>query len=370
MFPANYLHFVLLFFRLPHIGQQQWHRYQRIVQTIRRLRLAVFLALLALTVGTVGYVWIEGFTWFDAYYMAVITLASVGFAEVHPLSDAGRLFTTFFILFNIGIFAYSISTITGIIAEGGIAKLLNEFRMSRNIQALNGHTIVCGFGRHATEVAQELSKQGMPFVIIENRHEKIEQLRHQNDYFFVEGDATEDEVLDEAGIRRARALVVTLPSDADNLFITLSARQTNPKLRIISRANNPADEIKIRRAGADHTVVPEQIGGFYMATLVNKPDLVEFFNLLSSMGPSNVVFEEVEVGQLQPEFRGKPIAQSGLMEVARVSVVAIRYPNGQYELNPPPTAILHSDWHIVVLGNLEQMEVFRTNALLTGRHSG
>lgn len=365
MYPASYLHLILLFFRLPALQYRSQYRFRRIVQIVRRLRVAVGLALFALTVGTVGYVVIEGFSWLDAYYMAVITLASVGFAEIHPLSDQGRIFTTFFILFNVGLFAYAISTITSLFAEGGFYKLLNEFRMNRKIEELDGHVIVCGFGRHATEVAQELLKQGIPFVIIENRHDRVEQLRQMTDYLFVEGDATDDDVLEEAGILRAKSLVVTLPSDSDNLFITLSARQINPKLRIISRANNLGDEIKIRRAGADHTVVPEQIGGFYMATLVNKPDLVEFFTLLSNMGPSNVVFEEVEVGNLLPDYQGKTISESGLNSVSRVSIVALRYPNGQYELNPPATAVLRPDWHIVVLGNAEQMRSFKQNALVS-----
>lgn len=362
MYPANYFHFLILFLRLPGIQKSQRHRFERFVQTIKRLRLAVALVLFSLASGTVGYVFIEDYTWLEAYYMSVITLASVGFGEVHPLSPAGRIFTTFLILFNVGLFAYAISTITSIFAEGGFHHLLHEFRMNRKIEELNGHTIVCGFGRHATEVAQELAKQGMPFVVIENRPEKIEELRSETGYLFVEGDATNDEVLKEAGIHRAQALVVTLPSDADNLFITLSARQMNQGMRIISRANNPGDEIKIQRAGANHTVVPEQIGGFYMATLVNKPDLVEFFNLLSNMGPSNVVFEELLVRDLNPEYQGKPIIESGLDKAGRIAIVAVRYPNGRYELNPPPTAILQPDWHIVVLGNPDQMSAFRKNA--------
>lgn len=363
MYPANYLHLILLFFRLPNIQKNQQRRFQKIVQTIRRLRMAVLLMVTALTTGTLGYVLIEGYSWFDAYYMSVITLASVGFAEIHPLSQEGRLFTTFLILFNVGLFAYSISTIASIFAEGGFNKLISEFRMNRKIAALNGHTIVCGFGRHATEVAQELEKQGVSFVVIENRSDKIESLRSDYGYLFIEGDATDDDVLEEAGIQRASALVVTLPDDADNLFVTLSARQMNPTMRIISRAGNLADEIKIQRAGANHTVVPEQIGGFYMATLVNKPDLVEFFTLISNMGPSNVVFEEIMVSELLETFRGKTIADSGLSQLCRMAVVAIRYPNGQYELNPPSSIILQPDWHIVVLGNQDQMSQFRELAM-------
>ncbi|MBK9337100.1 MAG: potassium channel protein [Lewinellaceae bacterium] len=362
MFPANAFHYLLVFFRVSRRLKSRQSRFRRVYKIVQRIRIAFILAITAVTVGMLGYVLIEGYSWFDAYYMAIITLASVGYGEVHPLSDAGRLFTSIYILFNVGIFAYAISTITGIFAEGGFSKLLHDFRMNQRIEDLTAHVIVCGFGKHATEVAQELSKQGIPFVIIEKKSEKIDQLQYSG-HLYIEGDATDDEVLIEAGIDRAKALVLTLPDDADNLFVTLSARQINHKLRIISRAGNLADEVKIRRAGADHTVVPEQIGGFYMATLVNKPDLVEFFNLLSNMGPSNVVFEEIEVNRLLPEMQGKAISESGLYQVGRISVVGIRYPNGQYQLNPPSSPVLHPDWHLVVLGNAEQMQHFKQNAL-------
>lgn len=362
MFPGNAFHFLMLFFRLSTGKKSRKSRFKRVYLILKRIRIAFLLGISALTVGILGYVLIEGYSWFDAYYMAIITLASVGYGEVHPLSDAGRLFTSFYILINVGIFAYAISTITGIFAEGGFAKLLHDFRMNQKIESLHAHVIVCGFGRHASEVVQELSKQGVPFVIVEKDASAVDELRHSG-FLYFEGDATEDDVLMEVGIDRAKALVLTLPDDADNLFITLSARQINPKLRIISRAGNLADEIKIRRAGADHTVVPEQIGGFYMATLVNKPDLVEFFTLLSNMGPNNVVFEEIEVARLLPDVQGKPIAGSGLDQMARISVVAVRRPNGQYELNPPNDTVLQPGWHIVLLGNLEQMNLFKQKAL-------
>ncbi len=363
MQPGNVLHYILFFLRLPGKTADKEHRFSKAAVVVYRLRLAVLLVLLSLTIGTVGFILIERYPLLDAWYMAVITLASVGFGEVYPLSDVGRLFTSFLILFNIGLFAYSISTITGIVTEGGLTRLIYDLRMTRQIDALEGHTIVCGYGRHATEVAQELAKQNIPFVIVENNPQKIAMLREESGMQYIEGDATHDGILEAAGIRRASALVATLPSDADNLFIVMSARQINHRLRIISRANNEADETKIRRAGADHTVVPERIGGFYMATLVNKPDLVEFFNLLSNMGPSNVVFEEIPVSRLLPDFQGKTIVEGGLLRAGKISVVAVRSSNGQYELNPSSETKLTPDLHIVVLGNPEQMSFFRSNSL-------
>lgn len=362
MFSGTFFQFVLLFFRLPNVKDDNRHRVRRIIVIINRLRWAVVLMIAAIAVGTAGYVFIEGYPWFDAYYMSVITLASVGFGEIHPLGFWGRLFTSFLIIFNIGLFTYSISTITGIFAEGGFTKLLREFRMHQAIQNMTGHTIVCGFGRHALEVAEELSKQGGKFVIIESDHEKADTLRTETEFLFVEGDATDDDILTEAGIERAAALVVTLPSDADNLYITLSARQMNPALRIICRAHSAADEAKLRRAGANHTVVPERIGGFYMATLVDKPDLVEFFTLLSNMGPGNVVFEEIPISDLSPRFVGKTIESCGLFRSTRVSLIAIRYADGRYDLNPLPNTMLLPDYHIVILGNMEQVADFMEQA--------
>lgn len=363
MQPGNVLHYILFFMRLPRVVKEQEHRFGKAAAVVDRLRLALLLVALSLSVGTAGFMLIEHYPLLDAWYMSVITLASVGFGEVYPLSNVGRLFTSFLILFNVGLFAYSISTITGIVTEGGLSRLIYDLRMTRHIDALEGHTIVCGYGRHATEVAQELAKQNIPFVVVETNAAKIALLRETTSHLFIEGDATQDEILEAAGVRRASALVVTLPGDADNLFIVMSARQMNPSLRIISRASNVADEIKIRRAGADHTMVPERIGGFYMATLVNKPDLVEFFTLLSNIGPSNVVFEEIAVDRLLPQYQGKTIAASNLAGMGKVPVVAVRSPDGQYELNPSPETFLRPEWHIVVLGNPEQMAFFRAHVL-------
>ncbi len=358
------VHYILFFLHLNKKNKLNAKRLESIQKVVARFRWAIGFMLFSILTGTAGYVIIEGFTWFEGYYMSVVTLSSVGFMEIHPLSYAGRLFTSLLILFNVGIFAYAISTITGIFAEGGLTKLMKDFKMYHKIGALKEHTIVCGYGRHATEVTQELAKQGLPFVIIENKADRIHLLQEDHHFLYLDGDATQDEVLLEAGIQTAAAIVITLPSDADNLFITLSARQLNPKIRIISRAKNRPDEEKLRRAGANHTVVPELIGGFYMATLINKPDLVEFFSLISNMGPANVVFEEIPISNLKPIYREKSIADSGLNQLARVSIVAIRSELGKYELNPETSVVFGKQGYLVLLGSQEQMNFFKEKALL------
>lgn len=343
---------------LDHIGHMR--------TALQRLRVAVLLMVIAICIGTVGYRIIEHTPWFDSYYMSLVTLSTVGFGEVIQLSHNGRVFTSFLIVFNIGFFAYAVSTVTSIFADGNVHAFFFDFYMMQKVAKLERHTIVCGFGRHATEVCQELSKQKLPFVVIELDPEKIDALRRDTDYLFIKGDATMDDVLQEAGIERATAIVVTLPLDVNNLFIVMSARQINPALKIICRLNAASDENKLRRAGADHVVMPEQIGGFYMATLVNKPDLVEFFTLISNMGTSRVVFEEISVARMKSQFKGCSMAQSELQKIGRIPVLGLKHPNGQYQLNPDPSAILEPDMVIVVLGDNEQIKYFKKNVLKNG----
>jgi voltage-gated potassium channel len=354
----NYLLKLPHLFRAKDIYFTQKGRLDHFLSAVRRLWYALCMMVLAVMIGTLGYRMIEHTPWFDAYYMSLVTISTVGFGEVIALSHEGRLFTSFLILFNIGFFTYAILITTSIFSDPEIHAFFSDFTMMHRIQKLQQHTIVCGFGRHAGEVCKELAKQKIPFVIIETDAEKIALLSRETDYLFLQGNATTDEVLQEAGIERAKSLVVTLPTDANNVFVVLSARQLNPGLKIISRLNNAYDELKLRRAGANHVVMPEQIGGFYMATLVNKPDLVAFFTLISNMGTNRVIFEEIAVARLKQEFRDLSIAQSGIQTATQVPIMGLRHSDGQYQLNPSPETVLESDMHIVVLGDADQIDRF------------
>lgn len=353
---------IIWFFRQPRQMGIRASSYASLLGAIHRLRTAVAWLVFAVFIGTLGYRGIEHTSWFDSYYMSLVTLSTVGFGEVIPLSHNGRIFTSFLILFNIGFFTYAISTVTTIFADESVRAFFEEYRMMEKIKQLRGHTIVCGYGRHANEVCLELSKQKTPFVVIEADGQKAEKIRRDTNYLFIEGDATEDAILEGAGIRNAAVLILTLPTDVNNLFIVLSARQINPALKIISRSNNEHDEIKLKRAGADHIVIPEKIGGFYMATLVNKPDLVEFFTLISNIGPSQVIFEEIPVDKLKPAFQFKQIQDSGLLNF-NISIVALRFEDGRYQINPQPTVVLDTSMHVVVLGDPEQIRQFTQAAL-------
>lgn len=269
--------------RLPAIHSDERHKFSRLIAFIQKLRVSVFLILLAVGVGVLGYMIIEGYSLFEAYYMTIITLSTVGFGEVRELSDGGRLFTTLLLLINLGIFTFAISSISILIGNGHLQHILLDLFMIEKLEKISEHHIVCGFGRHGQQVATELHRQNLPFVIIELHAEKLNLLREETDYFFLEGDATDDDVLLEAGIQRAATILITLPDDAANLFVVISAKQLNEKIKVISRSTNERDEAKLRKAGADFVILPEKLGGFYMATLVKNPNLVEFFTLVSHL---------------------------------------------------------------------------------------
>ena len=361
----NYFIHLIRLLQKKEVRFTQRNRLEHFQHAMQRLWTAIGVLVLAVLVGAVGYRLIEHIPWFDAYYMSLVTLSTVGFGEVIPLSHAGRVFTSLLIIFNIGFFAYAISTITSILTDGDIHAFFQDYRMMERIKKLQNHTIVCGFGRHSTEVCKELSKENLPFVVIETDPAKIEQLQRDTNYLFLRGDATTDEFLLTAGIEKAASLVVTLPSDASNVFVVMSARQLNPTLKIISRLNDADDEMKLRRAGANHVVMPERIGGFYMATLINKPDLVEFFNLISNMGTSRVVFEEIPVEQLKSDFQKRSIGDGGIQETTRLPIIAVRYADGRYELNPDEHTVLLPGMHIVVFG--DQLQISNFGQLVMGK---
>jgi voltage-gated potassium channel len=352
----------MLGFKLP----KNHPRFERTHQYLRRIQIALYLLFGIITVGILGFMFIAGYSLLDAFYMTVITLSTVGYGETRALEPSGRLFTAFLIIFNLGIFAYAISNITSFIVEGDFKLLLKDYRVYEQIKKLENHVIICGLGRHGHEVMTELKMQGLPFVVIEKEEEKIEELRKEGDFLYVEGDGTHDEILEEAGIYKASALISTLGEDADNVFIVLSARQLNPKLRIISRAFNKKSEAKLYRAGADYVVLPERVGGFYMATMVQKPDVIEFMSLVSKMGSGQVMFEEFETSQLREEYQGKTIREMGIRGETGSNIIALHSREGNYIINPGPDTFVRVDMRLVVLGNRVQMENFRRVMLKEG----
>ncbi|MEJ2163575.1 MAG: potassium channel family protein, partial [Robiginitalea sp.] len=258
-----------------------------------RFYLALFLMGLVLTFGVLGYRYIAEFTWVEALYMTVITVSTVGFKEVRPLSTEEQLFTVILITASIFIFAFAISVVTEYILSRNSLQVLKKKKVKQQIDQLENHVIVCGFGRNGAQAVARLMAYRKPFVVIEKDREVIE--KHEASILFVEGDANEDEVLNEAGVLRAKYLITTLPDDAANLFVVLSARQINKDLFIISRASQITSQKKLKLAGADKVIMPDKIGGDHMASLVVLPDLITFMDKLSLEGEDTTNLEEVQI---------------------------------------------------------------------------
>ncbi len=309
-----------------------------------------------LFIGTVGYHYLEGFDWVDSMYMTWITITTVGFGEVAPLDVPGKIFTIFLITLSILVYAYSFTVISEFILEGHFFKNLNKSRMKKRIKNLNDHVILIGLGKHGSEVLKKLKNNGKPVVVIEKDAEKIDRFSEELD-FYLEGDATDDQVLKTAGIKKASVLISTLPDDADNLFIVLSARQLNPKMQIITLATSENTERKLKLAGADQVVMPYRIGGDYMASLVTTPELINFLRILSVENPDHDhLIEKIDVKSLPEEYRYKTIADLDLRKKTGVTVIGYISPDGNYIVNPSPETQLVEGASIIVLGQPQQIE--------------
>lgn len=321
--------------------------------TVRR---ALYISVASLVIGILGFVIIEDYYFIEALYMTVITISTVGFTEVEPLSDAGRLFTSFYILLNIGVFAYGLYAFTDYVIEGKLFKKMHDRIMTDRIEALEGHVIICGFGKYGEEVSDNLHLDNLSYVVIDLDETAFERLtkKHKN-ALYVQGDASQDEVLIQAGISRAKTIISALPDDTDNVFTVLTARQLNPEIHIISRAADPRSKRKLKLAGANHTIMPEQIGGFYMAALVTKPGAVEFFSFVTSEYESDIGFEEVRFEDVPSACQHKTIQELQIREVTGCNVIGYKSPNSRYIINPDANTPLIEGSSFIILGNDEQL---------------
>ncbi|MDX1666266.1 MAG: potassium channel family protein, partial [Saprospiraceae bacterium] len=288
----------------------------KVPSTLLSIRAGIGLLIADLLIGVVGFMIIEGYDFGDAIYMTIITVSTVGYTEVKPISSAGQYFTSVYILVNLGIFSYLLAVFSYYIVQGEIFKRMHESFIKSSIETLEGHVILCGYGKYGREIVTHLAKHDIPYVIIEKDDKKIEEIQKSKEkILYLHEDATHDEALLGAGIERAKALIASLPDDSENLFTVLSARQLNANINIISRSKDPKSERKLELAGANHVIMTEQIGGFYIATLVSKPGAVEFFYFITDEYHSDVGFEEVRFEDLPQHCRGKSIREMKIRSV-------------------------------------------------------
>lgn len=319
-----------------------------------KLYVALGLILAIIFGGTIGYMFFESWTFFESFYMTIITVSTVGFHEVHSLSFAGKMFTAFLIITSFGTFAYAITAVTKYIIGGEYVKYYKELKMMKNLEKLDNHTIVCGYGRVGKQAAHDLRFYKKKYVIVESSIAIIED--DDNTDMFVKGDATDDFTLVKAGIKNAVALITALPKDADNLFVVLSARELNPKLKIISRASSYSSMRKLRIAGADNVIMPDTVGGAHMASLVVNPDVMEFLDLIKVSGKAAVNLEEIDFQELPEDLQNCTIKTLRERAMTGCNVIGFKSKDGDYMINPPDDIEIVPGSKLFVLGNPEQIK--------------
>ncbi len=320
--------------------------------------------LLLVLFSTAGIHFIEGWSWIDSLWHTIITISTVGYGLVHPLSPLGMLFTMLVIVIAFAIFAYGASTVASMIFEGELQKILIVKRMERMVSKLKDHTIVCGLGRTGQAAIKELYKEKVPFVVIEKDEAKIEEAKeHYPNLIYIHGDATQDETLLKAGVKSASNLIVATADDADNLFITLSAKNLNPRLRIVTRANREENVIKLKRAGATEVILPNVIGGLRMASLAIRPSVVSFLDIVTHHGEIDLRLEEVKVPKGSP-FHGKLLKDLDIPKKTGVIVIGIRREDGSFILNPTSSTMVLEGDSLIIIGTKEQAE--RLKRLVAG----
>lgn len=332
--------------------------------TIRLLQPFIVLHIVIL-VGITGYMLIEHASLLDSLFMTTISITTVGYGEVIPLSEAGKWFTIFLLITSWGTFAFAITRITQFVVGGEINRYFKTRKLMKDIAKLDNHVIICGYGRNGHEAARILRAHKVPYVIIERNQQLLHKEKVNPDdthpHLHLEGDSTEDEVLLTAGIEKARALITTLPVDADNLFIVLSARGLNEGIQIISRASDANSIPKLKKAGANNVVMPDRIGGTYMANLVSKPDVVEFVNFLSGEEAEAIHVDSVSYEQLPVEIKGKPLYDIMHWHKTGVNCIGIKNAENKFIINPPDDVIIGPGMKVIILGNKNQVMRMKAN---------
>lgn len=316
---------------------------------------ALFLVFCVFLAGVFGFRFFSDYSWIDAIYMTIITITTVGYGEVHPLGPDEKVFASLLIIFSIFVVGYAIKVISEyILSQNNIGNFKIK-RVKRAIDKMEGHVIVCGYGRNGRQAAEKLRDYNKEFVIIERDESIIEH--YAKDTLFVQGNAVDDAVLLEAHIDTANTLICALPGDADNLFIVLSARQINPELKIISRATHETSVSKLKMAGADNVILPDKIGGDHMANLVVTPDLVEFLDNLSVSGEADSInVEQISFENICPDGLERSIKDLDIRRKTGCTVIGYKGPEGEYIVNPEPTLLVAKDSKLIMIGRPNQIE--------------
>jgi voltage-gated potassium channel len=325
----------------------------------RQFFVSLLLIGIVIVLGTAGYMIMERWSFSDALYMTVTTITTVGFSEVHKLSEAGRYFTMFLIVFGVGTILYTFNNAARIVIEGEIQATFGRRKVEKRIRESRDHYIVCGYGRMGSVICKELKEKGASFVVVEKEQTAIGGAG--TDMLFVRGDATKDEVLREAGIEKAKGLISVLPTDAENLYVVLSAKVLNPDLSIVARAGEEGSEQKLLRAGADRVVSPYHIGGLRIAHTVLQPSVVDFIEFATRSGNIDLQMEEVYVRE-GAVIAGTTLDQCGIGRELGIIIVAIKRTGGDMRFNPTFKTVIKPGDILIALGERTKLKMLEEMA--------
>ena len=313
-------------------------------------RIALFLASIVglLAVGTVGFMVIEDMPPLDALFLTVITLSTVGYGTLKPLSTAGKLFTISFIVVGVAAFSYHLTQLFRVLVEKGFMEAFSERRMSKKIGELKDHYIVCGHGRIGSVVAAELRKKGTPYVVVDSEPKVVADLESEG-VLAILADAREESVLKHTGVEFAKGLIALLPADADNLYLILAAKDLNPALTILARSNDPSADKRLQKAGATHVISPHREGGKRIARMILNPNVTDFIEMATEKEDLQLQMEEFVVKPTSP-LAGKTLTDTGLLRKHRILVVAIKRADGAMFFNPEGSTLIHPGDALIVLG--------------------
>lgn len=321
-----------------------------------KLRLALIILFTVLITGTLGFYFIEGWSLIDSFYTTVTTMATVGYGDFTPRTSIGKIFTIAVIVFGVGTMLYSFSLITEIIIEGRLRRILGRGKLQKIVDRMNNHYIICGCGRIGFLICRELAGEKVPFVVVDNNPEIIQKIQDEG-FIYFKGDATQDKTLIEAGIKRAKGIVCVLPTDAENLYVILTAKELNQDIYILSRSEEEESERRLIRAGADRVMSPYSLGGSRMAMAILRPAMLDFIEITTRRQSLELRMEEISVCEGSPII-GKSLEESGIRQRYGLIIVAIKKDSGKMIFNPLANYIIASGDRLVAMGEEENVKRF------------
>ncbi len=327
----------------------------------RNIYISSIILLVIILSGIIGYVIIENYTFTEAFYMTIITMSTVGYGEIKQPSPEGMVFTSILIIISLGLFGYFITSVTRIFIDGDYKKALKLYYKTKKLKKLKNHIIVCGFGRNGKKAVQDLIEINKKIVVIDNdinllHSDANEALLKSKLITVIKGDASNEEILIKANIENAFAILTTLPNDAENLLIILTARDLNKNLKIISRASDEHSFSKLKRAGADNVIMPDIVGGARMAKLITQPDIVEFIELIMLREGQDVNLTEIHCNDLAACFVDNTIADLDIRKKTGANIIGLKSEDGTYIFNPKSDIKLKNEDKVFVLGTVEQTD--------------